>query len=112
MAERRAAIADMRKHEVALRKAVGAGGHTSEKPESVTLPGFPWRSEGGYAEISHVKENIIGYRCRVNDRPAQRVLTPCPPLRSGEGGRREFPLSRRERGPGGEDRAGDPGMRS
>src|SRR5437763_13747917 len=83
----------MRKHEVALRKAAGAGGHTSEKPESVTLPGFPGRSEGGYAEISHVKENIIGYRCRVNDRPAQRVLTPCPPLRSGEGGRREFPSS-------------------
>src|SRR5207249_4511036 len=32
------------------------------------------------------------------------VLTPCPPLRSGEGGRQEFPLSRRERGSGGEDR--------
>src|SRR2546429_9763719 len=102
----------MRKHEVALRKAAGAGGRTSEKPETATLTGFPWRSEGGYAETSHVNENIIGSRCRVNDRPAQRVLPPCPPLRSGEGGRREFPLPRRERGPGGEDRAGDPGMRS
>src|SRR6266496_6647219 len=26
-----------------------------------------------------------------------RVLTPCPPLLSGEGGHRAFPLSRRER---------------
>src|SRR5436309_15632349 len=34
------------------------------------------------------------------------VLTPCPPLRSGEGGLRAFPLSRREGGPGGEDRNG------
>jgi len=25
-----------------------------EKPESVTLPGFLWRSEIGYAEISHM----------------------------------------------------------
>jgi len=33
------------------------------------------------------------------------VLTPCPPLRSGEGGRSAFPLSRRERGIGGEDLA-------
>src|SRR5213594_4800065 len=33
------------------------------------------------------------------------VLTPCPPLRSGEGGRPEFPVSRRERGVGGEDLA-------
>ena len=82
MAERRAAIADMRKHELALRKAAGAGGCASEKPESVTLPGFPWRSEIGHAEISHVKETIIGYRRRVNDRPAR------------------------------EDRAGDLGMRS
>ncbi len=32
------------------------------------------------------------------------ILTPCPPLRSGEGGRPEFPLSRRERGIGGEGR--------
>jgi hypothetical protein len=32
------------------------------------------------------------------------VLTLCPPLRSGEGGRPEFPLSRRGRGIGGEDR--------
>ena len=35
-----------------------------------------------------------------------RVLTPCPPLRFGEGGLRAFPLSRRERGPGGEDGTG------
>src|SRR5439155_583076 len=34
------------------------------------------------------------------------VLTPCPPLRSGEGGLRAFPLSRREGGPGGEARNG------
>ena len=33
------------------------------------------------------------------------VLTPCPPLRSGEGERGEFPLSRRDRGVGGEDLA-------
>jgi len=33
------------------------------------------------------------------------ILTSCPPLRSGEGGRPEFPLSRRERGVGGEDLA-------
>jgi flavin-dependent dehydrogenase len=33
------------------------------------------------------------------------ILTPWPPLRSGEGGRPEFPLSRRERGVGGEDLA-------
>src|SRR5216117_1932012 len=31
------------------------------------------------------------------------VLTPFPPLRSGEGGLMTFPLSRRERGSGGED---------
>jgi len=33
------------------------------------------------------------------------ILTSCPPLRSGEGGRPEFPVSRRERGVGGEDLA-------
>src|SRR5216117_4379921 len=33
------------------------------------------------------------------------ILTPCPPLRPGEGGPPEFPLSRRERGIGGEDLA-------
>ncbi len=32
------------------------------------------------------------------------ILTPCPPLRSGEGGRPAFPLSRGETGIGGEDR--------
>ena len=45
----------------------------SEKPESVTLPGFPWRSEIRYAEISHMGK-MIGCRCRVNDRPEARVL--------------------------------------
>src|SRR5947208_15779745 len=64
----------MRKHEVALRKAAGAGGHTSEKPESVTLPGFPWRSEGGYAEISHVNDNIVPFVRRVNSRRQAGVL--------------------------------------
>src|SRR5437867_5324279 len=34
--------------------------------------------------------------------PLREVLTPCPPLRSGEGGLMTFPLSRRERGAGGE----------
>src|SRR5207249_9716531 len=43
------------------------------KPESVTLPGFPWRSEIRYAEISHMGK-MIGCRCRVNDRPEARVL--------------------------------------
>src|SRR5436309_2845052 len=33
-----------------------------------------------------------------------RSSPPCPPLRSGEGGPMSFPLSRRERGSGGEDR--------
>src|SRR5207249_10998600 len=33
-----------------------------------------------------------------------RSSPPCPPLRSGEGGPMSFPLSRRERGQGGEDR--------
>src|SRR5207249_3362943 len=36
--------------------------------------------------------------------PLREVLTPCPPLRSGDGGLMSFPLSRRERGSGGEDR--------
>src|SRR5207249_8595758 len=39
---------------------------------------------------------------RRNSGRSARVLTPCPPLLSGEGGHRVFPLSRRERGPGGE----------
>src|SRR5437764_14150610 len=46
----------------------------SEKPESVTLPGFSWRSESGYAEIPHVNEKIIGCRCRVKSRPRAGVL--------------------------------------
>ena len=45
----------------------------SEKPESVTLPGFSWRSEIGYAETPQVRENMIGHRCRVNIRPGLRV---------------------------------------
>src|SRR5437773_11340063 len=39
---------------------------------------------------------------RRNSGRSARVLTPCPPLLSGEGGHRAFPLSRREREPGGE----------
>src|SRR2546423_4034354 len=43
------------------------------KPESVTLPGFHWRSEMGYAETPQVRENMIGHRCRVKIRPGLRV---------------------------------------
>src|SRR5881394_1704072 len=90
----------MREPEVALRKAAGAGGCTSEKPESVTLPGCPWRSETGYAETPQVKGRIVGHRGRVN--PTAVPLTPgaSPGITSA---RLPFPLSRRERGPGGED---------
>ncbi len=41
--------------------------------------------------------------------PLSQSSPPDPPLRSGEGGQRTFPLSRRERGPGGEDRNGPRG---
>src|SRR5437764_13130858 len=43
--------------EVARRggTTAGAGGRTSKKPESVTLPGFSWRSEISHAETSQVK---------------------------------------------------------
>ena len=62
--------------EVARRggTTAGAGGRTSKKPESVTLPGFSWRSEISHAETSQVKENIIGYRRRVKPRPHAGVL--------------------------------------
>jgi len=46
---------------------------TRQKPESVTLPGFSWRSESGYAETPQVRENMIGHRCRVKIRPGLRV---------------------------------------
>src|SRR5437660_1072404 len=47
--------------------AAGAAGRTSKKPESMTLTGFPWRSEIGYAEISHVGK-MARCLCRVNAR--------------------------------------------
>ena len=46
----------------------------SEKPESVTLPGSSWRSEIGYAEISHIEDNIVPFVCRVNSRGQAGVL--------------------------------------
>ena|SRR5436190_7714517 len=46
----------------------------SEKPESVTLPGSSWRSEIGYAEISHIEDNIVPFVCRVNGRGQAGVL--------------------------------------
>ena len=46
----------------------------SEKPESVTLPGSSWRSEIGYAEISHIEHNIVPFVCRVNSRGQAGVL--------------------------------------
>src|SRR5206468_11739983 len=40
----------------------------------MTLPGFSWRSESGYAEISHVSGKIILLGRRVNSRRQAGVL--------------------------------------
>ena len=55
------------------------------------LPGFPWRSETGYAEISHVSDNIISDPRRVKNAPQARVLReggPVPDLPGGPDPRR------------------------
>ena len=59
----------------------------------------PFTGQGIYAALRGAE---LAADCLVPGL-ARGVLTPCPPLRSGEGGRHEFPLSLRERGPGGED---------
>ncbi len=56
----------------------------------------PFTGQGIYAALRGAE---LAAECLIP------ILTPCPPLRSGEGGRPEFPLSRRERGIGGEDLA-------
>jgi len=55
----------------------------------------PFTGQGIYAALRGAE---LAAECLIP------IVTPCPPLRSGEGGRPEFPLSRRERGIGGEDR--------
>src|SRR5437867_5247646 len=55
----------------------------------------PFTGQGIYAALRGAE---LAAECLIP------ILTPCPPLRSGEGGRSEFPLSQRERGIGGEDR--------
>ena len=55
----------------------------------------PFTGQGIYAALRGAE---LAAECLIP------ILTPCPPLRFGEGGRSEFPLSRRERGIGGEDR--------
>ncbi len=55
----------------------------------------PFTGQGIYAALRGAE---LAAECLIP------VLTPCPPLRSGAGARPEFPLSRRERGIGGEDR--------
>jgi len=55
----------------------------------------PFTGQGIYAALRGAE---LAAECLIP------ILTPCPPLRSGEGGRPEFPLSRRERGIGGEGR--------
>jgi geranylgeranyl reductase family protein len=54
----------------------------------------PFTGQGIYAALRGAE---LAAECLIP------ILTPYPPLRSGEGGRPEFPLSRRERGIGGED---------
>src|SRR5437870_3687864 len=55
----------------------------------------PFTGQGIYAALRGAE---LAAECLIP------ILTPCPPLRFGEGGRSEFPLSRRERGIGGEER--------
>src|SRR6266487_5571475 len=55
----------------------------------------PFTGQGIYAALRGAE---LAAECLIP------ILTPCPPLRSGEGGRPECPLSRRERGIGGEGR--------
>src|SRR5256886_16627074 len=60
----------------------------------------PFTGQGIYAALRGAE---LAAECLIP------ILTPCPPLRSGEGGRPEFTLSRRERGSGGEDSRAEKG---
>ena len=54
----------------------------SGKPESATLPGCPWRSEPGYAEISHVNDNLMRSSSRVNGPPLGVLVAGFEPARA------------------------------
>src|SRR6266487_1733019 len=48
------------------RLARSAKQKKEHKSRRATLPGFPWRNEIGYAEISHVSGKVIRWLSRVN----------------------------------------------